>query len=395
MKIAAANSICGFLRGVAALPYGDAARTAGFACGAAWMLLLGFAVFPAHAQDAGIPFNTISAGAPGEAQSLSATGGTFPAALYKAWFDAYAAKIGVKVDYKAEGSAEGIKAISVGHEDFAGSDAPMTDRQLQVAKHGPILHIPMAFGAIALIYNVPGVRSKLKFTAQTIAGIYLGEINHWNDRRLVQDNPELARINQEIIVVHRADGSGSTYGFTDYLSANSELWRLLSAPPFKGTSSTWPVGIGGRGGSGLADLIKANPFSIGYGEVGLAVKNNLPYGLVKNASGQFVAPNAESIAAAAEAVGQHTPADLRFSAVDAPGAASYPICTATWLLVHENIEDRSKAIALTRLLWWAIHDAQAANAALGYSRLPAAIVTHAEQLIRDIKVGGQPTFSAP
>jgi phosphate transport system substrate-binding protein len=360
------------------------------------VITVGFAVScgigPAAAQDAEVPFNTITAGEPGEAQSLTGTGGSFPVPLYKAWFDAYSSKIGVKVEYKAEGSAEGIKAISARHMDFAGTDAPMTDVQLAVAakRDGPVLHIPAAFGAIALIYNIPGLEAPLKLTAQDITGIYLGEITHWNDPRLVRDNPQLARITQEIIVVHRADGSGSTYAFTDYLYAHSQLWQIHSR---KGTSAMWPVGIGGRGGSGLADLINANPFSIGYGEVGLAVKNNLKTGLVKNSAGQFIAPSQSGIAAAAEAAGQRAPADLRFSTVDAPGAGAYPICTATWLLAHRNMTDRSKAMALTRLLWWAIHDAQAVNPALGYAKLPPVLVERSAQLIREINVGGQPAFS--
>jgi phosphate transport system substrate-binding protein len=344
---------------------------------------------PGQGQDAALPFTTISGADPNEAHSLTAKGGTFPEKLYKTWFSAYERNVGVKVDYQAVGSGAGIKSISNRHCDFAGSDAPMTDVELNEAKGGPIWHIPTAFGAIALVYNIPGFEGTLRLTAQDITGIYLGEITHWYDPRLVADNPQLAKITQEIIAVHRSDGSGSTYGFTDYLSANSALWRIHSR---KGTSSYWPMGIGGRGGAGLVDVVKGNPFSIGYAEVGVARKNNLPVALVKNSAGQFVAPDAGGIAAAAAASGQKASPDLRFSVVNAPGAASYPICTGTWLLVYRNMKDRATAVAVTRMLWWAIHDGQAANIELGYARLPAALVGRAEQMIREINVLGQPAF---
>jgi phosphate transport system substrate-binding protein len=343
-------------------------------------------LLPARAQEAAqVPFNTIRGHLEGQATELKGTGGTFPAALYKVWFAAYSSTIGVNVTYDALGSGTGINRIINREVDFAGSDAPMTAEQMRLAKGGEVLHIPTAFGAITLVYQVPGLKGRLRLRAQDIAGIYLGDITRWDDPRLTANNPQLAGMHQGIIVVHRADGSGSTYGFTDYLSAIDPAWLKRSS---QGISVTWPVGIGAPGGGGVVDMVQSNPYAIGYVELGLAVKNRLSYALVQNAAGQWVEPTLNSIVAAVGAIGQRR----GLSVVNAPGADSYPICTGTWLLVYKNMPDRAKAVALTRLLWWAIHDGQAVNNSPNYAVVPSSLRAQSEQAIRQIVSGGVPAF---
>ena len=325
----------------------------------------------------------------GEARSLNAAGATFPAPLYQKWFDEYSKLTQVQVNYQPIGSGGGIKGIQDQTVDFGASDAPMTDDQLKDAKGGEIFHIPTALGAIVPTYNIPNVDAKLKFTPETIAGIFLGDIQKWNDPTLVADNPGLANVDQDIVVVHRSDGSGTTFGFTDYLSTVSPAWQQNIG---KGTSVDWPVGLGGSGNPGVAGEVQQNPYSIGYVELIYAIENNLGYGMVKNRAGKFIDPSLDSVIAAASAAAQSLPADLRFSIVDAPGDASYPICTATWVLVYKNETDLAKALALTRLLWWATHDAQRFNKDLAYASVPDAITRQSEGFIRQITVEGKPVF---
>ena len=326
---------------------------------------------------------------PGEAQTLNGAGGTFPAPLYQKWFDEYARLTGVQINYQAIGSGGGIQGISNQTIDFGASDAPMTDDQLAAAKGGPILHIPTALGAIVPTYNIPGVNAKLKFTGDTLAGIYLGDIQKWNDPKLVADNPDLANVSEDIVVVHRSDGSGTTFGWTDYLSAVSPTW---SQKVGKATSVDWPVGLGGSGNPGVAGEVQQSPYSIGYVELIYALQNNLGYGMVKNQAGQFIDPSLDSVTAAAAASAQSIPPDLRFSIVNAPGATSYPISTATWLLAYKNETDQAKAIALTRMLWWATHDAQRFNKDLAFATVPDAITRASENFIKQITVNGAPAF---
>jgi len=354
-------------------------------------------VKPTTTADA--PFTRITAGDPSEAKALAGVGATFPQPLYDRWFALYGSHIGVRVNYnrteegkplddKAKGSLAGIQSISNRAADFGASDAPMTDEQLQAAKGGRILHIPTAFGAIAIAYNVPGLNGRLRFTPTTLAGIFLGNITRWDDARLVRDNPQLAQLNQELITVHRADGSGTTYGLSDYLTSVSSDWHERVG---QGTSIPWPVGIGARGNAGVVAELKQNPYSLGYVELGYAIANQLPYGLVQNRAGNFIDPTPDTIAAAAAS--KNAPGDLRFSVVNASGANAYPICTGTWLLVYQNMSDASKAQALTRLLWWAIHDGQAVNPSLSYAPVPANITARSEEFIRQIRVAGQPAFT--
>jgi phosphate transport system substrate-binding protein len=338
---------------------------------------------------AAAPAVSITGPLPDEARALNGAGATFPAPLYQKWFDEYAKFTQVQVNYQAIGSGGGVKGIQDQTIDFGASDAPMTDEQLATAKGGPLFHIPTALGAIVLSYNIPEVKTKLKFTGATIAGIYLGDISKWNDPKLVADNPDLAQVNQDIVTVHRSDGSGTSFGFTDYLSTVSPDWQSKVG---KGTSVNWPVGLGGSGNPGVAGEVQQNPYSIGYVELIYALGNKIDYGMVKNKAGQWIDPSLDSVTAAATAALTTIPADLRFSIVDASGDASYSIATATWLLAYKNQTDQPKALALTRLLWWATHDAQKFNKDLQYAVVPAGLTTRSEQFIRQIVVNGKPVL---
>jgi phosphate transport system substrate-binding protein len=338
-----------------------------------------------------VPFTSITAGRSDEARSLTGIGGTVSKPLYDRWFDVYSSRIGVKVDYQGKGSGAGIRAISLGKVDFAGAGAPMTDAQMRKAKGGKILHIPTAFGAIVLAYNVPGISARLRFSASTLARIYLGDIRRWDDAELVADNPSLASIHQDIIVLHRADSSGATYGLSDYLSETNPDWQRRVG---KGASLYWQIGLGVQKNDGMVRTIKHNPFSIGYTELNYAIPNKLDCGLIKNRAGHFVEPTLSSIAEAISTSSKSGLSDLRFSVVNAPGPAAYPLCTATWLLVYQNMTDAPKALALARFLWWATHDGQAVNRSLNFAPVPPEITARSEELIRQIRANGKLVFEA-
>ena len=325
----------------------------------------------------------------GEASSLNGAGATFPAPLYQKWFTEYAKLTHVQINYQAIGSGGGIQGIQQKTVDFGASDAPMNDDQLKAAA-GPIFHIPTALGAIVPTYNVPEAAStQLNFTPDSLAGIFLGDIQTWNDPTLVADNPVLANVNQPIVVVHRSDGSGTTFGFTDYLSNVSPDWQSRVG---KGTSVNWPVGLGANGNPGVAGEVQQDEYSIGYVELIYALQNNLGYGTVLNSSGNFINPSLEGVTAAAASAATAIPADLRFSIVNAPGPDAYPISTATWMLAYRDMTDRAKGLALTRMLWWATHEAQQFNNDLQYATVPPDITQRSEAFIRQINVNGEPIF---
>src|ERR1700724_3040871 len=257
------------------------------------LVVLGMTLSPAaaFAQDVSIggPFE-------GEAQALTGAGATFPAPLYQKWFAEYSKLTHVNMNYQAIGSGGGIKGIQDQTVDFGASDAPMTDAQIQAAKGGQLFHIPTALGAIVPTYNVPEATTQLNFTGDTLAGIYLGTIANWNDPQLVADNPVLANVNQPIVVVHRSDGSGTTFGFTDYLSSVSPDWKSQVG---KDTSVNWPVGLGASGNAGVAGEVQGDPYALGYVELIYALQNNLGYGMVQNSSGTFITASLASVSAAA------------------------------------------------------------------------------------------------
>jgi phosphate transport system substrate-binding protein len=331
----------------------------------------------------------------GEAQALDGAGATFPQVLYTTWFSDYATLTGVQVNYQGIGSGGGIKAVTDKTVDFGASDAPMNDDQMAAAEAtcgAPILHIPTALGGVVPTYNIPELTASgdvLKLTPDTLAGIFLGEITFWNDEKLVADNPALADLAQPIAVIHRSDGSGTSNIFTSYLAAVSETWKTNVGA---GTSVKWPTGIGQKGNAGIAGALVGVPYSIGYVELAYAEQNGLPVTFLQNKAGQFVQASTETVTNAA--AGVELPEDLRVMIVNGDGDATYPISGFTWILVCPNQTDAAKATALTRVLWWATHDGQAYEAALGYAPLPEDAVKADEAQILKITVNGQPALPA-
>lgn len=330
---------------------------------------------------------------PGEAQSLNGAGATFPQPLYSKWFDEYAKLTGVKVNYQGNGSGAGKKAITDQTADFAGSDSFMTDAELKAAQAkcgAPVINFPTTLGAVVVTYNVPGLESaKLKMDGELIAGIFLGDVKKWNDPKIAAQNPGVALPANDIITVHRSDGSGTNDNFTSYLADVSPKWK---ADIGSGTTVKWNGGIGANGNAGVAGELKNNPYSIGYVEQNYAVQQKLPYADVKNKAGKYITPSLEAVTAAAQAMAPTAPADFRYKIVNAPGDTSYPISVLTFLLVCPQQTDQAKATALTRLMWWMIHEGQQYNAALDYAPLPSGIVVKEEQVINSITVNGQKAF---
>ncbi len=348
----------------------------------------------AGAAGAATPNTAIAVTGPlqGEAQTLTGTGATFPQVLYSRWFDEYAKATNVRINYQGTGSSAGKRAIIERTADFAGSDSFMTDQELAQARQrcgDTILHVPTALGGIVATYNLPGVNQALKLDGETLAGIFSGDIKRWNAPQIQQLNPGVNLPNQEIIVVHRSDGSGTTDNFTAYLAAVSDKWKNQVGA---GSTVNWPTGIGAQGNQGVAGEIKNNPYSIGYVELAYATQQKLPVAQIKNRAGNFVTPTNEAVTNAAEAFIGEAPEDLRFKPINAPGASSYPITGLTYILVCPNQQDQAKAIALSRMLWWTTHEGQQFNEPLDYARIPASWQVKAEQLIRQIKANGQPVF---
>ena len=325
----------------------------------------------------------------GEAKALNGAGATFPAVLYSKWFSEYAKLTGVQINYQSIGSGGGIKSVSDQTVDFGASDGPMSDDQLKAAKGGAILHIPAALGGVVPTYFIPEVTDVLKFTPDTLAGIYLGTIVKWNDEKLVTDNPQLKDVDKFIVVVHRSDGSGTSNIWTSYLTAVNPDWAKSVGAA---NSVAWPVGLGGKGNEGVAGIVKQTGYSIGYVELAYAVQNKLAVGQVKNKAGKFITPNEQSVSLAAQGV--KLPDDMRVKLVNSDNPDSYPISGFTWLLVYEKQTDAAKATAITRMLWWATHDAQQFNTALLYSPLPLDAIKKAEVLIQKITINGKPALPA-
>ncbi|MFI5256616.1 MAG: phosphate ABC transporter substrate-binding protein PstS [Gemmatimonadales bacterium] len=306
--------------------------------------------------------------------ALTGAGATFPYPLYSKWFDAYAAKTGVKINYQSIGSGGGIRQLSEQTVDFGATDAPMSDAELAKAKGGPILHFPTALGAVVITYNLPAVTAPLALTGDVIAAIYQGAITRWNDPRIAALNGGIALPATDILVVHRSDGSGTSYVFTDYLSAVSPAW---AAKPGKGKEVQWPVGLGAKGNEGVAGQVRQSPGAIGYVELAYATQNHMATARLKNASGELVAPTIESVTAAAAGAAAKLPAntDYRVSIVNAPGAGVYPISSFTWIIVYAKQSDAAKKQTLVDFLRWALTGGQAMEAPLDYAPLPEAMRT--------------------
>ena len=342
-----------------------------------------------------------NSGAAGNAPSTAATSGadltgagsTFAYPLYSKWAADYAAKTGIKINYQSIGSGGGIRQFNERTVDFGATDGPMSDQELASAKGGPVLHVPTALGADVLTYNLAQGTVPLKFTPDIIADIFLGKLTKWNDPRIKALNPDAKLPGQDILVVHRSDGSGTTYVWTDYLTTISPEW---AKGPGRGKEVAWPVGLGGKGNEGVAGQVKQTPGTIGYVELAYAKQNDLPMAVVKNASGNFIAPSIASITAAAAGVSEKLPpnTDYRISIINAPGADAYPISSFTWILVYQNQLDATKGKKLVDFLRWGLSDGQGLEPPLDYAPLPATMVTQLRARLDSIHIGAGSTPAA-
>ena len=312
---------------------------------------------------------------------LNGAGATFPYPIYSKWFDEYHKLHGdIEINYQSIGSGGGIRQVTAGTVDFGASDGPMTDQQLKEAKF-KILHLPTVLGSVVPAYNIPGFKGELKFTPDVIAGIYLGKITSWNDGAIAKVNPGVSLPNQSIVVVHRSDGSGTTYIWTDYLTKVSPEW---SSQVGKGTSVRWPVGLGAKGNEGVAGMVRQMEGAFGYVELIYALQNNISYGTVRNAAGEFVKASLESTTAAAASV-KTMPADFRVSITNAPGKDAYPISSFTWLLVPAEWKDKNKQKIMVDFLNWMLDQGQTMTTQLNYAPLPDAVKEKEREAIKSIK----------
>lgn len=316
---------------------------------------------------------------------LNGAGATFPYPIYSKWFSEYhKAHSDVEINYQSIGSGGGIRQATEGTVDFGASDMPMTDEQLKGAATNlktKMLNIPTVLGADVPAYNIPGVTSELKFTPEILAGIFLGTIANWNDPAIAKANPDIKFPNQDIYVVHRSDGSGTTFIWTDYLSKVSPDWKNQVG---SGTSVRWPKGLGGKGNEGVSGSIRQLPGSIGYVELIYAVQNKIPYGSVRNSAGAFVKASLETVTAAA-ASAPKMPPDFRVSITNAPGKDAYPISSFTWLLIPQQSKDPAKGKILADFLNWMVTDGQTMTSALSYAPLPENVAAKVKDVIKTVK----------
>src|SRR5918999_1580040 len=319
-------------------------------------------------------------------QNRAGAGATFPYPLYSKWFSDYAAKTGVQINYQSIGSGGGVRQISEGTVDFGATDGPMSDDELRRAKGGRIMHFPTVGGAVAVTYNVPGLQAPLRLDGRTIADVFLGKITRWNAPQIAALNPGVRLPATDILVVHRSDGSGTTYVFTDYLTTVSRDW---AAGPGRGKEVPWPTGLGAKGNEGVAGQVKQTPGAIGYVELAYATQNRLPTAAIKNAAGNFAQPSIESTRAAMASVAGRLPpdTDYRISIVNPPGADAYPIASLTWLLVYEQQADPAKGRTLRDFLKWALTEGESQAAALEYAPLPQDMANRLVQRLDSLKIG--------
>jgi phosphate transport system substrate-binding protein len=319
---------------------------------------------------------------------LTGAGASFPNIIYQDWILAYnKAHPGVQLNYQSIGSGGGIRQFSDGITDFGGSDAPMSDSAI-AAIHGNVLHIPTVLGAVVVTYNVPGLTTTLRFTPDLVADVFLGKITKWSDARLAAVNPGVKLPDSDVLVVHRSDGSGTTYIFTDYLSKVSPTWASSVG---KGTAVNWPVGLGGKGNEGVSAIVGQTPGAIGYIELGYAMANKLPAAVLRNKAGVFITPTLHSttaaLAGAMHTMGPNT--DFRVSITNPDGEEAYPICSMTYLLLHKTYTDPAKTRALIRYVWWAETEGQARAEPLGYAPLPTALRPWIKARLKSITVNGR------
>jgi len=312
--------------------------------------------------------------------TITGAGATFPYPIYAKWFDEYH-KIhpAVEVNYQSQGSGAGIRQLLAGTVDFGASDMPMTDEQLKQAKV-PVLHFPTVLGAVVPTYNITGMTQELNFTPDALAGIFLGKIKKWNDRELTRSNPGVTLPGNAIVVVHRSEGSGTTFVWTDYLSKVSPEWKSKVGA---GASINWPTGLGAKGNESVSSLVKQTPYSIGYVELVYAIQNQMPFGKVRNADGAFVKAELSSVTAAAASAKMAE--DFRVSITNPPGKDAYPIASFTWLLIPERISDAAKKDILTDFLKWMLTEGQKLTQALSYAPLPPDVVAKETAAISKIQ----------
>jgi phosphate transport system substrate-binding protein len=317
--------------------------------------------------------------------TLNGAGATFPYPMYSKWFSEYhKLHSDVQINYQSIGSGGGIRQVTEGTVDLGASDMPMTDAQLAEAQgklKTKILNLPSVLGAVVPAYNIPGVSGEVKFNPDTLAEIFLGRVTKWNDKAITSVNPGVNFPDKDIIVIHRSDGSGTTFIWTDYLSKVSSDWKNQVG---SGTSVKWPIGLGGKGNEGVAGSIRQLQGSIGYVELIYAVQNNIPFGRVKNAAGVFLKASLEGVTAAAASVPK-MPADFRVSITNAPGKDAYPISSFTWLLIPQQSKDAAKGKILADFLSWMVTDGQKMTNALSYAPLPDAVVQKEKEAIKQIK----------
>ncbi len=316
------------------------------------------------------------------AETINAAGATFPAPIYQKWFEEFhKMHSDIEINYQSIGSGGGIRQLTEGTVDFGASDMPMTDEQMSKITKYKVLHFPTVLGGVVPTYNIPGVSADLKFSGETLAGIYLGNVKKWNDAALKKDNPGVNLPNEDITVVHRSDGSGTTFVWTDYLSKISPEWKSKVGA---NTSVHWPVGLGGKGNEGVAGLVKQTPSSIGYVELIYAVQNKMGYGSVKNSAGNFVKADFNTVSEAAAGAAKDLPADFRVSITNAPGKNAYPISTFTWLLIPAKIDGATKT-AITEFLQWMMTAGQGDAQAMSYAPLPKSVIAKEQKQIALIK----------
>jgi len=313
---------------------------------------------------------------------INGCGATFPEPIYQKWFGEFGkAHPDVQINYTPNGSGGGVKGVTDGTVDFGASDMPMSEKEMAAVK-GKILHFPTVMGAVVPVYNVPGITQELKFSPEVLAGIFLGTVAKWSDKRLAADNPGVKLPNEDVLVVHRTDGSGTTFVWTDYLSKISPEWKSKVGAA---KAVSWPVGLGGAQNAGVTGLVKQTPNSIGYVELIFAVQNKMGYGQVKNSAGNFVKADIASVTEAAAGAAKDMPADFRVSITNAPGKNAYPISSFTWLLVPAKIADQAKARQIKAFLHWALTEGQKNATALAYAPLPPAIIAKEEKQIDAIQ----------
>ena len=317
------------------------------------------------------------------AETINAAGATFPAPIYQKWFqDFNKLHPDIQINYQSIGSGGGIRQLTEGTVDFGASDMPMTDDQLSKVTKSKVLHFPTVLGGVVPTYNVAGVSAPLKFSGEALAGIFLGNIKKWNDPVIKKDNPGVNLPGEDITVVHRSDGSGTSFVWTDYLSKVSPEWKSKVGA---NTSVNWPVGLGGKGNEGVSGLVKQTPSSIGYVELIFAAQNKMEYGAVKNAAGNFVKADVASVTEAAAGAAKEMPADFRVSITNAPGKNAYPISSFTWILMPDTISDATKKKSIKDFLAWMLTTGQGDAAGMSYAPLPKPIVAKEQKQIALIK----------